>query len=210
MRDFPVFTTQYGVASLVLKEVPYRGIAYIKLLDSLEPEKLLEECTDFCKAVGAQRIYATGNPCLDRFPLHATIVMMESSAMPETDAVCVAVTEHNLEQWLRIYNEKMASVPNAAFLDGKDAQKILVEGSGSFVYRDAQLLGIAKGAGNTIEAVASVSPGAGKDLVAAAWKQLNCESVRLQVAWENTRAVRLYQRLGFVKTEEISRWFEIF
>ena len=42
MKDFPVFTTEYGVASLILKEIPYQGTAYITLQDSLEPEKLLE------------------------------------------------------------------------------------------------------------------------------------------------------------------------
>ena len=27
MRDIPVFTTQHGVASLVLREIPYKGMA---------------------------------------------------------------------------------------------------------------------------------------------------------------------------------------
>jgi len=31
MRDIPVFTTQYGVASLVLKEIPYKKRAHITL-----------------------------------------------------------------------------------------------------------------------------------------------------------------------------------
>ena len=34
MKDFPVFTTENGVASLILKEIPYRGEAYIHLRDS--------------------------------------------------------------------------------------------------------------------------------------------------------------------------------
>ena len=43
MKDFPVFTTENGVASLVLKEIPYRREAYITLRDSRTPEALLEE-----------------------------------------------------------------------------------------------------------------------------------------------------------------------
>jgi hypothetical protein len=61
MRDFPVFNTEYGVASLVLKEIPYQGVAYIVVRDTLEPEKLLKECVDFCRVCGAEAVYATGH-----------------------------------------------------------------------------------------------------------------------------------------------------
>ena len=49
MRDFPVFTTENGVSSITLKEVPYKGVAYIKIQSSLQPESFLQECVDFCK-----------------------------------------------------------------------------------------------------------------------------------------------------------------
>ena len=61
MKDFPMFTTEYGVASLVLREIPYRGEAYITIQDSLEPEKLLEECISFCRICGAEAVYAKGH-----------------------------------------------------------------------------------------------------------------------------------------------------
>ena len=35
MKDFPVFTTQYGVASLIMKEIPYQKTAYVIIRDSL-------------------------------------------------------------------------------------------------------------------------------------------------------------------------------
>ena len=41
MRDFPFFTTEYGVSSLVLKEIPYRSEAYIRILDA-QPEHFRE------------------------------------------------------------------------------------------------------------------------------------------------------------------------
>ena len=37
MRDFPVFATDFGVSSLVLKEIPYREEAYITIQD-LQPD----------------------------------------------------------------------------------------------------------------------------------------------------------------------------
>ena len=43
MKDFPVFPTSHGAASLTLKEIPYRREAYIKIQSTQEPELLLEE-----------------------------------------------------------------------------------------------------------------------------------------------------------------------
>ena len=59
MKDFPVFTTENGAASLVLKEIPYKKEAYITLRASQAPQALLEECVSFCRACGAEKIYAT-------------------------------------------------------------------------------------------------------------------------------------------------------
>ena len=53
MKDIPVFTTENGAASLILGEIPYRGQAYIRIQDSLEPESLLKECVSFCRMCGA-------------------------------------------------------------------------------------------------------------------------------------------------------------
>lgn len=211
MRDFPVFTTENGVASLVLREIPYRGCAYIKLLNSQDPERLLAECREFCIVVGAEKIYAAGDPCLEKYPLYTTILEMEREwgTLPAADARAVAVTEQNLSQWKGIYNSKMRDVPNAAYMDDAGAKAMLQDASGYFVELDGKTIGICKGAGDTIEAIASVCPGAGKDTVLALCKELNVTCVRLQVADSNTRAVALYSRMGFVKTKEISRWYQI-
>jgi hypothetical protein len=61
MQDFPMFTTEYGVASLFLREIPYRGRAHIKIQSSQDPEKLLEECVSFCRVCGAEWIDAAGD-----------------------------------------------------------------------------------------------------------------------------------------------------
>ena len=45
MKDFPVFTTEYGVSSLILREVPYRQEAYIHIQD-VQPDSLSEHLKD--------------------------------------------------------------------------------------------------------------------------------------------------------------------
>ena len=37
MKDLQVFTTEHGVASLILKEIPYQGTAYISSLSIEDP-----------------------------------------------------------------------------------------------------------------------------------------------------------------------------
>lgn len=211
MRDFPIFDTRYGVASLVLRDVPYWECAYIKLLSTREPEKLLSECADFCKAVGAEHIYATGEVMPEKYPTYATLVKLRCSAahLPVTDAVAVPVTEQSLPQWKQIYNQKMAAVPNASYMDDARGRELLEEASGYMVYKGDTLIGIGKACDNTVHAVAAVLPGAGQDTLCALAQRLQADVIELLVATENERAMALYQRLGFTVSEEVSRWHKI-
>lgn len=209
MRDFPIFETEFGVASLVLRDVPYWQKAYIKILSSLEPEKLLKECVDFCKMVGADEVYACGHGDLAKYPRYATLVRMEvaNTVLPPTEACAVKVTEDTLTDWKHIYNDKMKQVPNASYMDDQQSKELLE--SGYFIYEGSCLLGIGKGKDATIEAVASVCPGRGQDVVCALAQALEADKPSLLVARENIRAYGLYQRLGFVVTEEVSTWYQI-
>lgn len=211
MRDFPFFNTEFGVASLVLRDVPYWKKAYIKLHSSTEPDKLLKECVDFCKAVGAEQIFASGHDILQKYPTYASLVKMQCRVAnpPQTDAIAVPVTEQQLPQWKEIYNQKMAAVPNASYIDDARARELLAEKTGYMIYKQGVLAGIGKASGNTIHAVASVMPGAGKDIVCALVKTLAADTVDLLVALENTRAIALYERLGFETCEVVSKWHQI-
>ena len=211
MKDLPMFTTQYGVASLFLREIPYRGRAHIKIQSSLDPEKLLEECVAFCRMCGAEWIDAAGHDYLEKYPLITALWAMQCprEALAETDACLFPVTDQTVQQWLTIYNERMADVPNAAYMDSRDGRDLLNTGDGYFVHRNGQLLGIGKAKGDFIDTVISVEPGAGETVLRALCSALQCETVRLWVASENHRAVRLYQRLGFMKTKELSRWHRV-
>ena len=212
MRDFPFFNTEYGVASLVLKEIPYQGTAYIILRDASEPEKLLAECVDFCRICGAERICATGHEILGSYPFYTAMWLMrcETAAIPDTDAALFPVQGSTLEKWRQIYNEKVTSVPNGAWMTEKDAKKMLEEGSGYFVHRAEQLLGIGKVSRGEIQWVASVLPGAGRDVVCALAHGAWTDTLELTVASENLKAVRLYESLGFVRAQEISKWYNVY
>ena len=211
MQNLPMFTTEYGAASLFLREIPYRGRAHIKIQSSLDPEKLLEECVSFCRMCGAELIDAAGHDYLEKYPLITALWAMQCprDALAETDACLFPVTEATVQQWLDIYNERMADVPNAAYMDSRDGRELLNTGDGYFVHRDGLLLGIGKAKDDFIDTVISVEPGAGETVLRALCSALQCETVRLWVASENHRAVRLYQRLGFVKTKELSRWYRV-
>lgn len=212
MRDFPVFNTEFGVASLVLKEIPYQGTAYVILRDSMEPEKLLQECVDFCRVCGAEAVYATGHESLEKYPLYTAMWLMRCDwdSLPETDAALFPVQENTLGHWRDIYNNKVKRVPNGAWMTEKDGKKMLENGSSYFVHRGGELLGIGKVSGNEIEWVASVKGGGGKDVVCALAHAACGDALELTVASMNEKAVRLYESLGFVRTQEISRWYEVF
>ena len=211
MKDMPMFTTEYGVASLFLREISYRGRAHIKIQSSLDPEKLLEESISFCRMCGAEWIDAAGHEYLEKYPLITAIWSMQCdrNVIGETDACLFPVTEETVQQWLDIYNERMADIPNAAYMDSRDGRELLKSGDGYFVHRNGQLLGIGKAKDDFVDAVIAVIPGAGETVVQALCSALYCETVKLWVASANTRAVRLYQRMGFAQTKELSRWYRV-
>lgn len=212
MRDFPVFTTENGVGSLVLKEIPYSGIAYVTIRDSSFPTEFLKECLDFCRAVGAAKIFATGHEVLENYPLYTSVIKMTASlnTIPDTEACLFPVTQSTLTRWRDIYNDRMKNVDNAAYMSDQAGRDMLSRGDGYFVHLGGELLGIGMASGEQIECVASVILGKGKDVVCALAHALMCDRVELNVASTNHRAIRLYESLGFIKTAEIARWYKIF
>ena len=211
MRDMPVFTTEYGVASLVLKEIPYKETAYILIRDSLEPEKLIEECASFCRAVGAEHIFATGHETLEKYPLHTSVLEMRGTAWVDAEKLqsLFPVTEQTVGRWRQIYNERMKTVDNSGTLESRDEKKILESGGAYFVHSCGELLGIGWLEEETLLAVASVRPGAGETVMHSLMSLVEGASVTLEVASTNERAIWLYEKLGFLKTREISRWYRV-
>ena len=212
MKDLPVFTTDHGVASLGLKQIPYNATAYITLHDSLQTEKLIKECCDFCIAAGAESVYASGHDCFKDYPLHTAILLKQClrKRLADTDADLIPVQAATLEDFRNLYNDAMKAVHNASFVSTVDAKKILEEGNGYFVYRETKLIGIGVAAGKRIEAIVSVMPGCGEDVLFALNRVLIGPYAEVEVASTNTRALRLYDRLGFETVSVLSEWYKIF
>ena len=212
MKDFPVFTTEYGVASLVLHEIPYRGEAFILIQDSLQPEELLKECISFCRVVGAEKIYARGHEHLEQYPLHCIIYEMRAeAAVDETKVESLwPVTEKTIGDWRALMNEKMRPVDNSGTLEKKGEQEILDSGGAYFVHHQGELLGAGWVVNNEILLVASVKPGAGERVMHTLMSLVPGEEIRLEVVSTNERAIQLYEKLGFLKTSESRRWYRVF
>ncbi len=211
MKDFPFFTTEYGVASLTLKEIPYTRTAYIKIQDTMQPEKLLDECVGFCKMAGAEKIYGANHPFLEQYPFHTRILRMSKrrDAFTDTDAALIPVLENTIDYWREIYNNRMSDVANFSYMSISDGKVLLRRGDGYFVHRGDVLLGIGIASGEKIDAVIAVQPGAGEDVVLSLNHALSGDQAVLEVASTNERAIGLYERMGFVKTGEVSRWYRL-
>ena len=214
MKDIPMFTMDYGVASLVLKEIPYRGQAYVRVLD-VQPgqiRELIAECVSFCRMVGADAVYATGQDDLARWPVYTSVYEMQGDALVDWEKTenLFPVTEQTVTRWREIYNERMRGVDNAATLESRDEKRILESGGAYFVHRQGELLGIGWLDEGKLLAVASAVPGAGERVMNTLMSLDEGGRLCLEVASTNERAIRLYERLGFIKTREISCWYRVF
>ena len=211
MKDFPMFTTEYGVASLFLKEIPYKETAYIVIRSSEQPEELLKECVSFCRICGAEKVYASGHDYLEQYPLHSMIYEMKGEAWVDESKVehLWPVTKETVGQWREICNERMYPLDNSATLEARDEKEILEKGDACFVHRDGELLGIGWIRDGELAELAAVVPGAGERVMHTLMSIMPGQVLKLSVVSTNLRAISLYERLGFIKTAEISRWFQV-
>ena len=213
MRDFPFFATEYGVSSLTLKEVPYRGEAYIRIRE-VQPGffgEHLAECGSFCRMTGARRVYATGHESLEKYPLHTSVLEMRGTARADREklACLFPVTEATAARWRVIYNEKMAAVDNAGTLEAREEARLAECAGAYFVHWDGELLGIGWLEDCKLLALAAVKKGAGETVLNTLLSLAEGECVTLEVASTNRRAIALYERMGFVITAELSRWYVV-
>lgn len=212
MRDFPIFTTEYGVSSLVLKEIPYRNEAYIRIRD-VQPGQLREhlcECVSFCRMAGAQKVYAAGEG-LESYPLYTSVLEMRGTAWVNREklACLFPVTEATVSQWREIYNKSMASVDNAGTLEAKEESRITESVGAYFIHDSGELLGIGWLDDCRLLAVAAVKPGAGERLMHTLMSLVEGDTMTLEVASTNEKAIRLYEKLGFLKTAELTVWHDV-
>ena len=207
-----MFDTETGVSTLVLKEIPYKQAAYVTV-HSVQPGGLrahLQECAAFCRMCGAERVYAAGDAGLEDWPLYCAVVTMTRETPDwEPQANLFPVTEATVGRWREIYNEKMGPVDNSATLTARDERRITASRGAYFIHDSGVLLGIGWLDGEELLAVAAVVKGAGERVLRTLLTAAPEDRVILEVASTNTRAIRLYERLGFVTVGERSRWYQI-
>lgn len=211
MRDFSFFTTEYGVASLILKEIPYRKQAYIRILDVQEDsfDEYLAECVSFCRMCGAEQIFAEGHEQLSKYPVYTAVNRMQGTIPfdPEKTASLFPVTEKTVSRWRGLYNEAMRNVDNAGTLEARDEKQILAGGGAYFVHEDSDLLGIFWLEDTKLLAIAALQRGAGERVMHTMLSVTDGEPVWLEVASTNARAIRLYEKMGFVPTAQLRCWY---
>lgn len=213
MKDIPLFTTDYGVASLVLAEIPYKQVAFVHIRD-VQPGELkehLEQCVSFCRAAGAEKVLASGHPELESYPVDSVIEEMSMAyEQQEPQAMLWPVTEETVAQWRALYNEAMAEWDNHTTLTSFHEKAILNSGGAYYVHQEGELLGLGWVEGDQLLAVVSLQPGRGEIVARTLFTAMNTDRITLEVVASNARAVALYRRIGFVKTQELRRWYKIF
>ena len=213
MKDFPVFTTDWGVSSLILREIPYRAEAYIHIQD-VQPEGFeehLKECAAFCRMAGADRVYATGTQLLQAYPEYMSVYEMRGMAWvdPEKMVNLFPVTEQTVGRWRSLMNERLRGVDNAATLTAFDEKKIVQSGGAYYIHRSGELLGLGWMEDTKLLLVAAVKPGAGETVMHSLMSLVEGADMTIEVASTNDRAIRLYEKLGFMKAREVVKWKKI-
>lgn len=211
MKDFPVFPTEFGVASLILKEIPYREEAYIIIQDTRQPEELLNECISFCRMCGAEKIYARGHEIVESYPQFCSIYEMRGQISVDESKVehIWPVTEETVSRWRQLMNERLRGVDNARTLEKKDEQMILDSGGGYFVHHDGELLGAGWLTEGELKLLISCKPGAGERVCHTLFSAEMEQQIKLEVASTNEKAIRLYEKLGFVPVAELWKWYRV-
>ena len=103
----------------------------------------------------------------------------------------------------------MRKVDNAGTLESRDEKQILDSGSAYFVHSHGELLGIFWMEGNKLLAISAVQKGAGETVMHTMMSLFQDEQITLEVASTNHRAIRLYERLGFVKVAKLTSWYDV-
>lgn len=200
MRNIPVFPCEFGVASLILQEIPSQGAAYCTV-QWAQPGKLpalLAQCNAFCRAAGAKIVYADRPPVPGQAPAIVLRRMTgKKSEIPASRDDLVRLNAENWPQFLALYRQAMAPVPGAASLRPADLPRLLQSGGCYLVQRQGTLLGIGQVSGNQLLSIAAAERGMGMAVAAALLSQCPGPELTLTVAEGNNRAIALYRKLGF-------------
>lgn len=214
MKDIPVFTGAHGVATLVLRQIPWSGCGYV-LVRSVwdDAAAFLEECRGFCRACGAEQVYASWEDKELPAPHGYDMICMEreKEGLPPATLVCEPLTQALGEEYTTVYNTCFRDVPNAVAFTKEDLARVLREETAIIVRRDGVVAGLAEVSTKGLEAIAVLPQykGLGYELALTALQMVPSKTIALKATSTNHRAIRLYERLGFKPTAVLSRWWKL-
>jgi hypothetical protein len=210
MKDIPMFTTEFGIASLTLGQIPYRETAYIQVQTFCAGKlpELIQECAGFCRAAGAERIFWTADD-VEAQP-HSSILQLRGEARPDPSLIenLFPVTEQTAAHWRRLHNDRMAAVDHARYLTAADETQLLTSDA-YFIHRSGELLGIGWLEDDCIMAIASLKPGAGERVLHTLMSLAPERMLTLEVASTNAKALALYEKNGFVPIKTLKKWYAV-
>lgn len=172
MKDIPVFSCPDGIATLILREVPFRGEGYILVRGVFGTlEGLLAECAGFCRAAGAERLFAAGEADFSGYPAAIRILgrsAPRASLLPHRRR-CALFPSRKKRQRTGRGNTMRASgaVPAAESCSPAEERALAAGGEALWIWDGAERIGLGRVRGSELLAVAALQPGAGERCVRA-------------------------------------------
>lgn len=163
MKDIPVFSCPDGIATLILREVPFRGEGYILVRGVFGTlEGLLAECAGFCRAAGAERLFAAGEADFSGYPAAIRILGRRApreSLLPAPEAVRLFPSRRKRQRTGR-GNTMRASgaVPAAESCSPAEERALAAGGEALWIWDGAERIGLGRVRGGELLAVAALLP----------------------------------------------------
>ena len=218
MNNIPLFPSQGGTATLILREIPHKKTAYI-ILQSVVEQKLstmIRECAAFCRGCGAEICFVSAADHDLAIPLKKSHeirrMAADKSQLPscETPFRLVPITPDNDSIYQRIYNLCFTEVSNSLTYDRAQIKRIYDSGHRGFLALTEEDVpcGMGELHGNELAAVALLPQyrGRGKDLTLSLLALCEGPEITLTVSTDNTAALKVYTALGFVDSGLESAW----
>ncbi|MFI3312871.1 MAG: hypothetical protein R3Y62_03205 [Eubacteriales bacterium] len=206
MKNIPLFTSEYGLATLILEEIPTKGLGFIIIRSTDNLSGLLSDGVKFCHMCGAETVYATAEAPIPGYPLAYEILEFSAKKnqlpAPIGDLKLVPITAENQDTLLSYYEEAFRNVQGSGQYS-KETQ------DGFLAYVGEKLVGIGAISEGKLEVIATLEPGMGYALATHLLAKIPEEIITLEVSSTNEKALNLYKKLKFSQTAVLKTYHKI-